>query len=341
MSTDHVYAIRKDRNGELWLARSLGLERFDPRTSRFRRYRLTTEGGSSDSAVWAMHEAEDDGIWLGTSSGLLLFDSQTGNVIRYTDPSGTPLGTVVSILEDDEGRLWLGRTRGLSRFDPETEEFRHYGSDETLRRQSFSPVAFKSRTGRLFFGAGDGLTAFLPSAIEDARYAPPVVLTRFEVAHQPVPIDESSLLNQSITKTEVLTLPYRERIFSIEFAALSYRAPDENRYRYRLEGFDEDWTEVDSRRRLVTYTNLPPGGYVFRVMGSNNDGFWNEEGATLRLQVLPFWWQRWWSRVGGLMMAALALFAAHRLRLRSVAKRAAELQREVEARKTAETAAPG
>jgi hypothetical protein len=182
--------------------------------------------------------------------------------MRYTDPSGTPVGTVSAILEDDQGGLWLGRTQGLSRFDRRTKAFRHYGSEETRRRLSFGTGAFKSRTGRLFFGAGDGLLAFDPAEIRDGSYVPPVVLTGLRVSHHAVRIGEDSVLKRSITKTEELTLPARERVLSFEFAALSYRAPAQNRYRYRLEGFDSEWTEVDSRSRQVT-SNLPAGPTFF------------------------------------------------------------------------------
>ncbi len=333
-----VRAILKDGKGALWLARSVGLERLDSSTGRSKYYSLGSDPGSSEIGVWAIHEGENGRLWLGTSAGLLSFDSDTGSVRQYADPPETRFGMVGSILQDGEGGLWLGRSRGVARFDPRTEEFRYYGSDELHLRQGFLMGAFKSRNGRLFFGAGDGLLAFDPSEIRDSSYVPPMVLTGLQVANRTVPIGEDSVLKQSITKTEALTLPAQDRVLSLEFAALSYRAPRKNRYRYRLEGFDSEWTEVDSGRRVVTYTNLRPGGYVFRLMGSNNDGIWNEKGATLRLQVLPFWWQNWWFRGGGLVVAALALRAAHRLRLRAVEKRAAELQREVEARETAEVA---
>ncbi|MGH9388392.1 MAG: ligand-binding sensor domain-containing protein, partial [Vicinamibacteria bacterium] len=336
--SDDVYAIRPDGNGALWLARSHGLDRFDPDTGEFRRYDLATEAESNDNAVWAIHRDQGGRLWLGTSTGLFSLDPEEEKVVLHTDLSGAPLGTVVSILEDDQGGFWLGRTQGLSRFDPRTSAFRHYGSGETLRRQSFSPGAFRSRTGRLFFGAGDGLTTFFPAEIKDAFYEPPVVLTGVQIANRPVPIGGESPLKRSITGARELRIHARHRVLSLEFAALSFRAPGKNRYRYRLEGFDSEWTEVDSGRRLVTYTNLPPGSYVFRVKGSNGDGVWNEEGAALRLEVLPFWWQTWWFRGGGLMMAALALFAAHRLRLRAFEKRAAELQHEVEGREKAEVA---
>ncbi len=310
-----VHAIRRDEAGDLWLARSDGIDRFEPEKGQFRHYALGTEGSGSQTAVWSMHPVDAGRLWLATSDGLLFFDSETGATTRYNESFLEPVGAVGAILADDDGRLWLGRARGLSRFDPETREFRHYTASETGRRLSFNAGALASRTGRFFFGAADGLTAFSPSSIKDSTYVPPVVLTELEVANRPVPIAAGSVLSQSITETAELRLHARDRVVSFGFAALSYRAPDRNRYRYRLEGFDEEWTEVDSGRRRVTYTNLPAGDYVFRVKGSNNDGAWNDEGAALRLEVLPAWWQTSWFRWASVTVGALALFAAHRFRI--------------------------
>ncbi len=311
----HVYAVRSDENGDLWLARSHGLDRFEPETGRFRHYSLGAEGSGSQTSVWAIHPVDGDRLWLGTSDGLLLFDSERGAATRFHEESQEPVGLVAAILEDDEGCLWLGRSRGLSRFEPETEEFRHYGSSETSRRLSFLGAALESRDGRFYFGAADGLTAFRPSSIEASTYVPPVVLTELEVDNRPMTIAAGSALSQSMGEIAQHRLHTRDRVVAFEFAALSYRAPERNRYRYRLEGFDADWTEVDSGRRRVTYTNLPAGSYLFRVKGSNNDGFWNDEGAALRLEVLPFWWQTSWFRWGSVIAAALALFGGHRLRI--------------------------
>ena len=324
--SDEVAVVFKDRKGALWLGRPDGLDRLDTATGQFQHYRLDSGPGSSETAVLAIHQDARGWLWLGGTTGLLQFDPDTGSVIRYTEAPDAPHGMVWAILEDAEGRLWLSTPQGLLRFDPGTKQFRHYDWSELPLRQTFGQGACQGRTGKLFFGAGDGLLAFDPSQIKDLPYAPPVVLTGFQIANRPVPIAEDSVLKQSITETAALTLLPSDGIVSFEFAALSYRAPARNRYRYRLEGFDREWTEVDSQRRLVTYTNLAPGNYLFRVLGSNNDGFWNEEGAALRITVLPFWWQTWWFRWGSLAGAALLLFAAHRVRLRFVEARAAEVR---------------
>ena len=156
----------------------------------------------------------------------------------------------------------------------------------------------------MYFGGTNGFNAFYPDQIKDNHIAPPVVITDFQLANKPVPIGGDSVLQQSILETDELVLSYLDRVFSFEFAALNFRAPEKNRYKYKMEGFEEDWNEVDSTRRFATYTNLDPGDYVFRVIASNNDGVWNEEGASIKISVTPPWWETTWFRIG---MAVLVL----------------------------------
>ena len=222
---------------------------------------------------------------------------------HYDHENGLPSDAVFDILEDDQGRLWLSTSNGLSRFDPRSETFRNYDEQDGLPGKVFeSAVAFQSPDGEMFFGATDGLLAFYPDQIHDKLTAPPVVVTDLLLANKPVPIGGGSVLRQAIDETPALVLSYLDRVISFEFAALNYIAPQKNRYRYTLEGFDKGWTEVGSDRRLVTYTNLDPGRYVFRVLGSNNDGIWNEEGAALALTITPPWWETTWFRISSVFL---------------------------------------
>ena len=124
-------------------------------------------------------------------------------------------------------------------------------------------------------------------------------------------------------------LSQADRVISFDFAPLSYRAPEKNRGRYLLEGFDQDWTEVDSENFTATYTNLDPGRYLFRVTGSNGDGVWNEEGVSIAVIVPTPWWETWWF-LGSLGLAVMALsFGTYRWRLWRLERRANELEVQV------------
>jgi signal transduction histidine kinase len=133
-----------------------------------------------------------------------------------------------------------------------------------------------------------------------------------------VPIGPKSVLKKAIPYVDSLTLPYRDNVFSFEFAALSYANSHKNRYRYKLEHFEPGWNEVDSKRRLATYTNLDPGKYVFRVQGSNSDGIWNEEGVSLTIVITPPWWSTNWFRVFCAVVVVTLLWAAYQWRLQQL-----------------------
>jgi signal transduction histidine kinase/CheY-like chemotaxis protein len=263
--------------------------------------------------------------------GIDKFDRQNDLFTHYTTKNGLPSDSIWGILEDEQGRLWLSTANGLSRFDPRTESFRNYTVNDGLQSNTFHYYSAysKSRSGEMFFGGPNGFSAFYPDQIVDNPYPPPVLITDFQLANKPVPIGADSILQKSILETDKLVLSYRDRVFSFEFAALNYRAPEKNRYKYKLEGFDKEWTETTGKRRFVTYTNLDPGDYVFRAIGSNNDGVWNEEGAAVRISVTPAWWETIWLRIS-MVVAAIALLAGgFRWRVSAIEARSRKLEIEV------------
>jgi len=171
----------------------------------------------------------------------------------------------------------------------------------------------------------------------DNPHVPPVVLTGFELFSKPVAIGRrESPLQKAIHATEEIMLTHKQSVFTFQFAALNFTAPEKNRYAYRLEGFDDQWVYTGAQRRYATYTRLDPGHYTFRVKASNNDGVWNEQGASIRITVLPPWRQTWWFR-GSAVAALLGLaFTVYRWRVRSVERRNLDLERQLIARKQAE-----
>jgi signal transduction histidine kinase/ligand-binding sensor domain-containing protein len=336
-----IYAIYEDRAGTLWVGTaSGGLCQFHRDAGTFTCYAHDPQdaGSLSDNTVWTIYEDRAGRLWIGTSGGLDRLDPQTGEFLHYTTADGLPHNTVFGILEesasssDMRGRLWLSTSRGLSRFDPQAGTFHNFDASDGLQGDTFNYGAYyQATTGELFFGGPNGLTVFRPDELQDNLHIPPVVITGIQLANEPVPVGGDSVLQTSLLDTRELVLSYRDRILSLEFAALNFSAPQRNRYRYRLEGFEEAWNEVGSDRRFATYTNLSPGHYTFRVLGSNNDGLWNEEGASLAITVTPPWWGTWWFR--GLLVALVAGLAVggYRWRLRGLERRSLELEREVEA----------
>ena len=329
-----IKVIVEDREGMIWVGSNGGLRRFDPRTERVTIYRNSADPGSiGPGPVNAIHEDREGTLWVGTRSGLNRMDRTHGTFTHFTEKDGLPDASVEAILEDARGDLWLATHYGLSHFDPRTKAFRNYTETDGLAGNNMNPYGTEAscvmRSGQMAFGSTDGVTVFHPGRLVSNAYVPPVVLTGFLLFNVPVTAGRNSPLKASIDAVDALTLNYRQSIFTFQFAALSYAAPANNRYRYRLEGLEQDWNEVDSLRRTATYTSLPPRKYVFRVQASNNDGVWNEQGTALAITILPPWWAAWWFRTALALSVAGLAFAAHRYRMRILELQTARLERQV------------
>jgi len=322
--SDEIKTVFEDRDGVLWVGSTAGLNRFDRASEQFTVYRHNPRDPTSLShdKVNAIWEDRKGTLWVATEDGLNQMDRSRGTFTTFTRKDGLPDNAVEAILEDDEGALWLATHNGLSQFSPLTRTFRNYSESDGLPGNRLNPTgtegSCRAPDGEMWFGSRNGLTAFYPSRLSDNPYVPPVVLTDLLLFNAPVRQGANSPLRKPIWAVDSLTLTHKQSIFTLEFAALSYTAPEKNRYRYRLVGLETDWNEVDGRRRLATYTSLPAGKYVFQVQASNNDGIWNPKLATLRITILPPWWATWWFRsMAGLTVAAL-VFAIHRSRVRSL-----------------------
>ena len=208
-------------------------------------------------------------------------------------------------------------------------KFRRLTTEDGLSSNQTFNIA-QDKHGFMWFGTADGLSRYDGASIKVYRHDPD---DPNSLVHNIVrAIGADSVLQKSILETDNLVLSYRERVFSFEFVALNYRAAEQNRYKYRMENFDDDWIETTGKRRFATYTNLDPGDYVFRVIGSNNDGIWNEEGASIRITVTPPWWGTIWFRVGMVVAAIALLFGGFRWRLSSIEASRRKLEIQVQRR---------
>jgi len=320
LSHNQVTTIYQDRTGSLWIGTMGGLNKFDRQTEQFTHYQHDPDDPNSlaVNAVFSLYEDRRGRFWIGTmGGGLDKLDRENDQFTHYTVKNGLSSNTVWGILEDKQENLWLSTTWGLSRFNPQTETFRNYDVSDGLQGNSFFPVSayLKSNSGEMFFGGANGFNAFYPEQIVDNPQIPPVVITDFQLANKPVPIGGGSVLQESIIETDHLVLSYLDRVFSFEFAVLNYRAPEKNRYKYRLEGF-----EMDS------------GDYVFKVIGSNNDGIWNEEGTSVRITVTPPWWETMWFRISMVVVALGLLAGGFRWRVSAIEARSRKLEIQVEDR---------
>ena len=334
LGSNGVNAIYQDRYGTLWFGSWKGtLSRFDDKTNTFVNLRADSRDPHklSGSRIHAIHEDQTGTLWLGTADGLYRYNRENETFTHYTENQGLPSGVIQCILDDRSGRLWLGTKKGISRFDPHNETFRNYDVFDGLQSNEFSEGCYEDRqSGEMFFGGNDGITAFFPENIRDNPDVPRVAITSFKIFNKPVPIGAKSVLKKAISYIDSLTLSYRDNVFSFEFAALSYANSQKNRYRYKLEPLEPGWNEVGSKQRLATYTNLDPGKYVFRVLGSNSDGVWNEEGVSLPILITPPWWRTNWFRALCTLTFLAMLWTVYQVRVHSFRQRQALLERNQE-----------
>ena len=328
LSDNAVGPIYQDRSGMLWIGTHNGLNRFDPDTEQFTRYQNDPDDPQSlsHSIVFSIHEDQSGALWLGTwGGGLNKFDWESGTFTHYRVKDGLSNDVVYGILEDDHGNLWLSTNNGISKFDPRTETFRNYDEGDGLQGPEFDYNAyFKSESGEMFFGGVNGFNAFYPDRVRDNPYAPPIVLTSLTQGGEDVDVGKAV---ESVTE---VTFHWPSNFFEFEFAALSYAQPEENQYAYMLEGFD-DWNYIGTRR-FGKYTNLPGGTYTLRLKGSNNDGKWNEEGASVKVTIVPPFWATWWFRGIVALVLVGGAIGGYRLRVRSIEARSRELETQVEQR---------
>jgi len=344
LSDDSVFAIMDDREGRLWIGTAEGLNRYDARENRFVHCKNDGKDPASLSGdvVRAVYCDRSGTLWIGTEgAGLNRMvsgaDSERPRFKHYRMKDGLPNDSVLAILEDDRGNLWLSTYNGLCRFDPRTETFRNYDQRDGLQGNDFRGGAcWKSRSGEMFFGGSRGFNVFYPGEIRDNRNVPPIVILDFQIFNKQVPVSdgpegERAILRKFVTEADEIELSHHDSIFSFEFAALHYTAPEKNKYAYWMEGLEEEWNYVGNRR-FATYTTLPAGNYVFHVKGANSDGVWNDRGVALKITIRPPFWKTAWFSALVVALAILLGFGIFQLRVRQLKRRGAELEEQIEER---------
>jgi signal transduction histidine kinase/ligand-binding sensor domain-containing protein/DNA-binding response OmpR family regulator len=253
----------------------------------------------SNNRVFSIREDKQGYIWIATEYGLNRLDPETGVFLRFTQNNNLPDEMIMGLLIDNNDNLWISHKKGLSRMNIESFEIRSYSEQDGLQSNEFSENAcFKNdETGELFFGSTNGLNSFFPTKIEENHIKPEVIFTGLEILNQPVrpqeKIDDRVILSKPILFTDEINLKYSDKSFSIKFAALHYANPKSNQYLYKLDGYDKNWIKADPMIRMATYSNLPGGKYTFMAKASNNDGIWNEQPSTIKINISPPWWNNW------------------------------------------------
>lgn len=243
-----------------------------------------------------------DNYWIGTEGqGLFMHNPKRNETKHYNIDKGLPSDIIYGILSDDNGNLWVSSNYGVSRLNIQTNTIKNFTYSDGLQGNEFNYGSFfKTRKGELFFGGTNGLTYFNPSEIQENTFIPNVDIFNLEINNKPYLKITDSIAD--------IQLKYYQNNLTIEFTALSYMQSEKNKFAYKLEGLDTDWTYVVNERK-ATFPNLTSGEYVFKLKGSNNDGLWNDRAESLKIIITPPLWKTWWAYVlYGLILVALILY---------------------------------
>jgi signal transduction histidine kinase/ligand-binding sensor domain-containing protein len=291
LPADGVTVIHEDREGRLWTATSGALAQF--KDGRFISYRMA--GGAGNSHVLSIYEDEGGTFWVGTyDGGLSRF--RDGRFFNYRMEHGLFNNGVFQIFEDRQGYFWIGCNKGIYRVSRrELNDFADgrvarinsvaYGKQDGMRNVECNggrlPAGVKARDGRLWFPTQEGVAVVDPEAVYVNPQAPPVL------------IEGVTLERNLVDFQRGVTIEPGQRDLEISYTGLSYIKSDQLRFRYRLEGLDDDWIDAGTRRAAY-FPYLPPGSYTFRVIAANSDGVWNDRGAYVNVIVRAPFWRRWW-----------------------------------------------
>jgi ligand-binding sensor domain-containing protein/signal transduction histidine kinase len=318
-----IEKIYEDRNNIYWVGTDNGLIRIDPLDGNYLEFisEKTNPETMSNNTVTSICEDLKGNLWIGTEYGLNKLDRKTNRFTVYTTKEGLPNNYITSLVCDDEGNLWISTNRGISKFNStlsEGKQFRNYDTDDGLQGLEFNiNSSFKNKDGEIYFGGTSGFSKFNPAEIRDNPNLPDVAIVAFYKMGKQV------LSFIQILETKIISLSYDENFFAFEFSSLDFTDSKKNQYAYRLDGFDKDWVYID-HRRFANYTNIDPGEYTFHVKASNNDGVWNENGASIKLIINPPFYQTWlaylfYTIIGGVLLYSLRKYELRKRRLKSEA----------------------
>lgn len=304
INSDYIAAMMEDKDGDLWIGTAAGIDVLMRETGKFVHYghRNNDPNSLSNDGVTTINQDGFGNIWIGTVQGLNLFDKKTGRFKVYDMRDGLPDNSIVSVAIDTKENLWMGTPKGLVNLSitkrrgviPDAVRISVYNEVDGLQGRSFNEnAALRLRSGELVFGGASGFTVFSPESLDDDVVHEGVMLTDFQIFNKSVKpgeqLDGNQILSSSISQTDQIELKHSQNVFTIEFAALNFLHADKNHYLYTLEGFNDQWFEADNNTRKVTYTNLDPGEYIFRVKMLN--GKQASQDRQLKIRILPPFWK--------------------------------------------------
>jgi len=326
LSHDYIMSIKNDSKGNIWIGTRNGLNVY--KDNRF--VAFYAKDGLAGDFVFKTFEDSDGVLWVCGNAGLTRFKNGIFN--KVTTNNGLPSNTLFQVLEDDNGYFWMTTNqKNISVFSVHKDSLNafidgekkgvtatNYTQADGLKATSTtsSSMSYQDHEGKLWFATTNGVEMIDPLNIEVNKKKPPVMIESFIVGNKSYNLDSS------------ITIPSGKNRITITYAALSYIASERIEYKYKLEGYDDEWLNPDKKRE-TSYTNLPYGSYTFRVKAANSDGIWNEEGASIEFYVKPAFYQTNLFMIGCVIAAVILVWAIYKIRIRTLENAKVELAKTV------------
>ncbi len=341
LQANYISALLQDRRGNLWVGTSLGITVLG-KGQPVQYLQSEAPGSLSNNNVICLLEDSGGRIWVGTRDGLSVWNPQTARFQNFTTADGLPDNMVLNIVEDNRRTFWIATPNGLCNLLPKSSgnDLRFavidYDESNNLQGREFNEnAALKLSTGELVFGGPGGFNLIQPNAIAASATFPEIVFTALQIQNKNIEVGQKVngrvLLDRALPESKAIQLSHRDNVFSLEFAALHFAHGSREKYAYLLEGFNTGWLYTDGGQRRVTYTNLDPGTYTFKVKVLNSSGLWSPE-KSLRIHIAPPFWQTGWAYALYALLAAGLLYLIRRITLERVRMRfeVAQQRREAE-----------
>lgn len=297
-----IYTLFRDSKGRIWIGTEESL--FLYAGGKLEELHLPSSAYLHGLIqAFCVQEDSHHHIWIGSSTGLYRYKEDAPTAWeQYTMKDGLPNDFIYSILEDERGRLWLTTNKGLACFNREEGTFLNYTKQDGLPHDQFNFFgACKAQDGTFFLGSLGGVAYFKPYELEDNPYSPNAVVTGAVVFNQVITDLKSERVRyyqDEQGRMLGMSFPSDQKLFNIRFVVINYLAGKRNQFIYKLEGFETEWnySKYTSSSR-ASYSNLPPGEYVFKVKACNNNGKWSEATTEFFVHIIPMWYQTWWAKM--------------------------------------------
>lgn len=335
--TGRVNFLYRNKEGDMWAGTyGDGLYLYNDNLKIFEKYFY--EVFFNTSIITMLIDSEKN-LWVGGNKGITYINTGDSSMHTYGRKDGLPTNITMGIQEDDQKNLWISTTSGLLKYEkavlhPDSLNFTIFSLADGIQSNQFYPFSYmKSSSGEMLFGGINGYNMFTPELIKDNEIAPKLAFTGFKIFNKVVQVGQeiegSIVLSKPLSETQDINLSYKHRVITLDFVALHYANPKQNKYRYRLMPLEKEWNYTTADRSDATYTNLEGGEYTFMVEASNSDGLWSSEQLNLTITVSPPFWKTIWFISLAIFVLIVSIVSYYLHRIASLKRYNITLEQEV------------